>query len=126
MPNGTKVSTVTVSPGAIRSTGLIRASNEPVWVLLGMSLISWSAAAADKVMALVGKGFPVLALAARDKSEPSMVDAADQLADKGAAIFITSDLPTKATPLPFAATGHPLTDPLAAMIVDEPEAKGEV
>src|SRR6185369_3772883 len=67
-------------------------------------------------MALIGKGFPVLALAARDRSEPSMIEAADQLADKGAAIFITSDLPTKATPLPFAATGHPLTDPLALIV----------
>jgi len=49
MPNGTKVFTVTVSQGAIRSTGLIRASNDPVCVLLGMSLSSWSAAAAGIV-----------------------------------------------------------------------------
>src|SRR6516162_10258471 len=47
MPNATSVSSLTVSPGAIRSTGLIRASNEPVWVLLGMSLSSCSAAVAD-------------------------------------------------------------------------------
>jgi hypothetical protein len=42
---------LTVSPGAIRSTGFIRASNEPVCVLLGMSLSSWSAAAANIVEA---------------------------------------------------------------------------
>jgi glucosamine--fructose-6-phosphate aminotransferase (isomerizing) len=67
-------------------------------------------------LALVNKGFPVLALAARDKSEPSMAAAADALADKGAAIFITSDSAGKATRLPFAATGHPLTDPLALIV----------
>ena len=42
-------------------------------------------------LALVGTGFPVLALAARDGSEPSMAETADALADKGAAVFITSD-----------------------------------
>lgn len=67
-------------------------------------------------MALVGKGFPVLALAARDASEPSMAEAAEQLADKGAAVFLTSALPGKAAKLPFAATGHPLTDPLALIV----------
>jgi glucosamine--fructose-6-phosphate aminotransferase (isomerizing) len=67
-------------------------------------------------MALVGKGFPVLALAARDKSEASMIDAANQLADKGGAVFVTSQLNTRARPLPFAATGHPLTDPLTLIV----------
>jgi glutamine---fructose-6-phosphate transaminase (isomerizing) len=67
-------------------------------------------------MALVGKGFPVLALAARDKSEVAMIDAADQLADKGGAVFITSTLKTRAASLPFEATGHPLTDPLALIV----------
>jgi glutamine---fructose-6-phosphate transaminase (isomerizing) len=67
-------------------------------------------------MALVGKGFPVLALAARDRSEASMIDAANQLADKGGAVFVTSQLNTRAKPLPFAATGHPLTDPLALIV----------
>src|SRR4029077_20008789 len=42
-------------------------------------------------LALVKPGFPVLALAARDRSEPSMAEAADALADKGAIVFITSD-----------------------------------
>lgn len=67
-------------------------------------------------MALVGKGFPVLALAARDRSEPSMIEAADSLTDKGGRVFITSGLKTKAASLPFAATGHPLTDPLALIV----------
>jgi glucosamine--fructose-6-phosphate aminotransferase (isomerizing) len=67
-------------------------------------------------MALVGKGFPVLALAARDCSEASMVEAVDQLAGKGASVFLTSALPTRAAPLPFEPTGHPLTDPLSLIV----------
>ena len=67
-------------------------------------------------LALVGKGFPVLALAARDKSEASMAEASDALAGKGAAVFVTSDKAKSAARLPFAATGHPLTDPLALIV----------
>lgn len=63
-------------------------------------------------LALVRPGFPVLALAARDASEPSIAEAADGLADRGAAIHITSSLAKKAKILPHVATGHPLTDPL--------------
>ncbi len=67
-------------------------------------------------LALVGPGFPVVALAARDASEPSMAQTADLLADKGAAVFATSGMAAKATQLPFAATGHPLTDPLPLIV----------
>ncbi|QPC88535.1 SIS domain-containing protein [Mesorhizobium sp. NBSH29] len=67
-------------------------------------------------LALVRKGFPVLALAARDRSELSMADTADTLSTKQAAVFITSDMVSRARPLPFAATGHPLTDPLALIV----------
>ncbi|WP_429097680.1 SIS domain-containing protein [Aminobacter sp. BE322] len=63
-------------------------------------------------LALVRPGFPVLALAARDASEPSIAEAADGLADRGAAIYITSSLARKARVLEHVATGHPLTDPL--------------
>ena len=67
-------------------------------------------------LALVGPGFPVLALAARDASEASIAAAADTLAGKGAAAFITSRLSKQAAMLPHAATGHPLTDPLALIV----------
>jgi glutamine---fructose-6-phosphate transaminase (isomerizing) len=67
-------------------------------------------------LALVGPGFPVLALAARDASEPSVAAAADALAGKGAAVFVTSRLAQTARMLPHAATGHPLTDPLALIV----------
>ena len=67
-------------------------------------------------LALVRPGFPVLALAARDRSEPSIAEAADLLHDKEAAAFATTDLARKAKRLPFAATGHPLTDPLTLIV----------
>lgn len=67
-------------------------------------------------MALVGPGFPLLALAARDASEPSVVAAAESLAAKGAAVFATSDGVEKARRLPFISTGHPLTDPLPMIV----------
>ncbi|RVC79824.1 SIS domain-containing protein, partial [Mesorhizobium sp. M4A.F.Ca.ET.022.05.2.1] len=67
-------------------------------------------------LALIGPGFPVLALAARDASEPSVAEAADSLAGKGAAVFVTSDKANKALALPHVATGHPLTDPLTLIV----------
>ncbi|RVD47383.1 aminotransferase, partial [Mesorhizobium sp. M2D.F.Ca.ET.140.01.1.1] len=67
-------------------------------------------------LALVGPGFPVLALAARDASEPSVAEAADSLAAKDAAAFVTSDKAGSARPLPHVATGHPLTDPLPLIV----------
>ncbi|MFU0504314.1 SIS domain-containing protein [Pseudaminobacter sp. NGMCC 1.201702] len=67
-------------------------------------------------LALVGPGFPVLALAARDAAEKSVAEVADALADKQANVFATSDLAAKATRLPYVATGHPLTDPLALIV----------
>jgi glucosamine--fructose-6-phosphate aminotransferase (isomerizing) len=67
-------------------------------------------------VALVGRGFPVLVLAARDAAEQSVAEAADALADKGADVFVTSALAKRAHPLPFAETGHPLTDALALIV----------
>ncbi|QPC89809.1 SIS domain-containing protein [Mesorhizobium sp. INR15] len=67
-------------------------------------------------LALIGPDFPVLALAARDASEPSVAEAADSLAGKGAPVFVTSDLARAAVRLPHVATGHPLTDPLALIV----------
>jgi glucosamine--fructose-6-phosphate aminotransferase (isomerizing) len=67
-------------------------------------------------LALVGPGFPILALAARDRSEPSMAEAADGLVGKGASVFVTAALARQARPLAFAATGNPLTDPLTLIV----------
>ena len=67
-------------------------------------------------LALVGPGFPVLALAARDASEASVAETADALAAKGAAVFATSMRTGQARQLPHIATGHPLTDPLPLIV----------
>lgn len=67
-------------------------------------------------LALVGPGFPVVALAARDASEPSVAEAADALKAKGGAVFATSARVRNAAALPHVATGHPLTDPLGLIV----------
>lgn len=67
-------------------------------------------------VAIVTPGYPVLGLAARDAAEASVADMAHKLAGQGAKAFLTSDRPGAARALPFAATGHPITDPLALIV----------
>ncbi len=67
-------------------------------------------------VSVVGRGFPVLALAAGDQAEASVVEIADALAEKGAAVFVTSPDARKAHVLPAVRTGHPLTDPLSLIV----------
>lgn len=65
---------------------------------------------------IVEKGYPVLVLAARDAAEPSVAGMADKLAAQGAMTFITSERASAARPLPFAVSGHPLTDALVLIV----------
>jgi glucosamine--fructose-6-phosphate aminotransferase (isomerizing) len=65
---------------------------------------------------IVEGGYPVLALAGRDAAEASIAEATDALAGQGARAYITTGLAGPAVRLPFAATGHPLTDPLALVV----------
>lgn len=67
-------------------------------------------------VALVKPQFPVVAFAARDAAEASMIETADGLAAKRAAVYATTSGVTKAEKLDFIATGHPLTDALALII----------
>lgn len=67
-------------------------------------------------VSIVTPGYPVLALAARDAAESSVADMAHNLAGQGAMAFLTSDRPGPARKLPFAATGHPITDPLSLIV----------
>lgn len=67
-------------------------------------------------VSLVGPGFPVLALAARDAAESSIFSTADRLARDGALVHITSDRAMAANKLAFMDTGHPLTDALALIV----------
>lgn len=65
---------------------------------------------------LVGREFPILVLAARDAAEDSVVGVADILAEGGVPVSVTSSRARAAAPLPFVATGHPLTDALALIV----------
>ena len=67
-------------------------------------------------VAIVTPGYPVLGLAARDAAESSVADMAHKLAGQGALAFLTSSRSGAARALPFAATGHPITDPLALIV----------
>lgn len=67
-------------------------------------------------VAIVGSRFPVLALAARDAAEDSVVEAAEGLSAKGAVVQVTSGKAAKGKRLPFVDTGHPLTDALALVL----------
>lgn len=67
-------------------------------------------------VAIVTRGYPVLGLAARDAAEASVADMTHKLAGQGALSFLTSSLPGAARALPFAATGHSITDPLALIV----------
>ncbi|MCP4316995.1 MAG: SIS domain-containing protein [Hyphomicrobiales bacterium] len=67
-------------------------------------------------VSLVGSGFPVLGLAARDAAEGSICETADRLSKDGAAVHITSANCRHATKLSFVDTGHPLTDALALVV----------
>lgn len=67
-------------------------------------------------VALVEDGFPLLAFAARDAAEASIVEIVDSLAGKRALAFATSGEVKAAHKLPFVATGHPLTDALSLIV----------
>ncbi|RCS24008.1 SIS domain-containing protein [Phyllobacterium salinisoli] len=67
-------------------------------------------------VAIVGEAFPVLALTARDQAEKSIIETCDRIAGQGASVFVTSTSKTTATALPFIATPHRLTDPLALLV----------
>ncbi|MEM1237417.1 MAG: SIS domain-containing protein [Pseudomonadota bacterium] len=66
-------------------------------------------------VSIVDRGFPVICFAARDAAEHSLVETANTLVDKGAQVFVTSSLASSANTLPHVDTGHPLTDPIAAI-----------
>ena len=83
----------------------------------GLHAESYSAAEVQHgPVELVGSSFPVLVLAARDAAEPSVMEVAEQLARGGVPVCATSDRAERARPLPFVATGHPLTDALALIV----------
>lgn len=67
-------------------------------------------------VSIVASNYPVLVLAARDRSSASICAVADDLVARGGDVFITASDAQKAAPLPHVATDHPLTDPLMLAI----------
>ena len=67
-------------------------------------------------VSIVQADFPVIAFAAQDAAENTVVDIADQLAEKGAKAFVTSTKAGKASRLPVVRTGHSLLDPLTLIV----------
>ncbi|WP_417701498.1 SIS domain-containing protein [Pseudophaeobacter sp.] len=63
-------------------------------------------------VSIVDSGFPVIALAAEDEAESALAGVADQIAAKGATVFVTSEKAMQANRLPTVRTGHPLIDPI--------------
>ncbi len=64
-------------------------------------------------VSIVGEGFPVLCFAAADAAEPAVAGIADDIAAKGAKVFVTSALAGRAREIAHVRTGHPLTDPIS-------------
>jgi glucosamine--fructose-6-phosphate aminotransferase (isomerizing) len=67
-------------------------------------------------VALVDRNFPVVAFAARDAAEESVSAIAENIAARGAPVFLTSGRAEKSARLPFVATGHPITDALCLIV----------
>lgn len=67
-------------------------------------------------VSIVGRDFPVVGFAARDKAETSIVQTISKLSAGNAACFMTSALGEGGHRLPFVATGHPITDALALIV----------
>jgi glucosamine--fructose-6-phosphate aminotransferase (isomerizing) len=67
-------------------------------------------------VSIVRTDFPILCFASGDAAEASIVDVADQIAAKGARVFVTSDQPKAAHSLPHVRTGHGLTDPMTLIV----------
>lgn len=61
-------------------------------------------------------GFPVIGFAAADKAETALVEVAEDLAAKGARVFVTSDKVKKAEKLDHVRSQHWLTDPIPLVV----------
>ena len=65
---------------------------------------------------IVEAGFPILALASRDAGEAGVAEIADRLARQGANAYATTGRVSVARQLPFAETGHAITDALSLIV----------
>ena len=63
-------------------------------------------------VAIIGRGFPVLALVTNDASETGLAKTADRLAEIGARVYATTDTCSHAVPVGRVTSRHPLIDPI--------------
>lgn len=113
---------------AIRGGSLFTLGRGPSWAISNEAALKFketcqihaesysSAEVLHGPVSIVEAGFPVIAFAARDAAEASLVGVADQLAAKGAQVFVTSDEPGGARRLPHERTDHWLTDPISGIV----------
>lgn len=64
-------------------------------------------------VSIVGGGFVVLGMAAADAAQTALIEVADNIAAKGAQVFVTSNKCSQATALEHVRTDHPLLDPIS-------------
>ena len=67
-------------------------------------------------VAIVGRGFPVLAMVTDDATSPGFTAVCDQLAGMGATVVSTSLRSKHTATLDVIATGHVLTDPISMIV----------
>ena len=67
-------------------------------------------------VSIIEKNYPILAFAAEDKSEKSIISVVEGLALQGAKTFITSSKAKNAQSLRFARTSHPLTASISLIV----------
>lgn len=67
-------------------------------------------------LALVQRGFPVLALLPEDRAAEAGRKAVERLAAAGGNVFSAAMIPVHGTPLPVASTGHSALDPLSMIL----------
>jgi len=64
---------------------------------------------------IIDRGFPVLALVARDAAEQSIAETCERLLRRGSRVLATTDRVDPAMRLDFVGTDHPLTDPISVI-----------
>jgi len=67
-------------------------------------------------VSIVEEGFPILCFASADEAESHLAQVADDLSEKGASVFLTSNSASRATSLPHIRTAHSLTDAVSLIV----------
>lgn len=125
LESAAQVSWPQVRAAVERGNSLFTLGRGPVWAMAGEAALKFketcqihaesysSAEVLHGPVSIVGEGFPLLCFAAADAAQDSLVGIADQIAQKGAQAFVTSDRAKRAVCVDHVRTDHPLTDPIS-------------